>query len=93
VRPALAETRSFLIILVCTLLAVGAASFATASDGSPDAAAATTVGPAGSDSGPYLLEVGRPFPPLVLPAAADGRPLSLADFRGRKTILHVFASW
>ena len=92
-RPASADTRSFLVILVCTVLAVGAAALAPTSDGSSTAAAATSVGPAGSDTEPYLLEVGRPFPLLVLPAATDGRPLSLADFRGRKTILHVFASW
>jgi hypothetical protein len=47
-------------------------------------------------SGPPLpagLEVGQPFPEIALPSAEDGRPLSLARFRGMKTILHVFASW
>jgi len=39
------------------------------------------------------IEVGSPFPEIVLPAAEDGRPRSIADFRGRKVILHVFASW
>ncbi len=39
------------------------------------------------------LQQGEPFPDLVLPSLADGRPLSLADFRGRKVILQVFASW
>ena len=42
---------------------------------------------------PTLFEVGRPFPDLALPDFADGRPRSIADFRGRKIILHVFASW
>lgn len=36
---------------------------------------------------------GQPFPALVLPSAEDGRPVSLADFRGQKLLLHVFASW
>ncbi|MFQ5778513.1 MAG: TlpA family protein disulfide reductase [Terriglobia bacterium] len=36
---------------------------------------------------------GQLFPALVLPSAEDGRPLSLADFRGQKLLLHVFASW
>jgi len=36
---------------------------------------------------------GRPFPLLALPDLARGRPTSLADFRGRKLVLHVFASW
>ncbi len=42
---------------------------------------------------PPVIEVGRPFPALHLPDAADGRPRSIADFRGRKVLLHVFASW
>ena len=39
------------------------------------------------------LGVGQPFPELALPAIDDGRPLSVADFRGEKLVLHVFASW
>ena len=38
-------------------------------------------------------EVGDRFPDLELPALADGSPLSIRDFRGRKVVLHVFASW
>ena len=39
------------------------------------------------------FEVGQPFPAVALPALEDGRPASLADFRGKKLLLHVFASW
>ena len=39
------------------------------------------------------LEVGQPFPDLVLPALDDGRPLSIGDLRGKKVVLLVFASW
>jgi hypothetical protein len=39
------------------------------------------------------FKVGEPFPNLVLPSLTDGKPLSLARFRGRKVILHIFASW
>lgn len=39
------------------------------------------------------LEVGQLFPFLVLPDVVDGRPRSLADFRGRKVLLHIWASW
>ena len=39
------------------------------------------------------IEVGRPFPNLVLPSLEDGSPSSIARFRGQKTLLHVFASW
>ncbi len=51
------------------------------------AALSPTVG------GAARLQEGEPFPDLVLPSMTDGRPISLADFRGRKVILHVFASW
>lgn len=39
------------------------------------------------------FEIDQPFPALLFPALEDGRPTSLADFRGKKTVLHVFASW
>ena len=40
-----------------------------------------------------VLEAGDPFPELRLPSLDEGEPLSIADFRGRKVALHVFASW
>ena len=39
------------------------------------------------------LKEGQAFPPLVLPSLDEGKALSIADFRGRKIALHVFASW
>jgi len=39
------------------------------------------------------IEVGRPFPNLVLPSLGDRRPSSLVQYRGKKVLLHVFASW
>jgi len=39
------------------------------------------------------FEVGKPFPELTLPSLEDGSPTSIADFRGNKILLHVFASW
>ena len=39
------------------------------------------------------IEVGKPFPNLILPSLEDGRPASIVQFRGKKTLLHVFASW
>jgi hypothetical protein len=47
--------------------------------------------PSARPPGPF--EVGRPFPLLALPDAASGKARSIAEFRGRKIILHVFASW
>jgi len=40
-----------------------------------------------------LIEEGEPFPDLVLPSMDDGSPMSIADFRGKRVMLHVFASW
>lgn len=42
---------------------------------------------------PYGLNVGEPFPTLALPAASDGRPTSVARWRGKKLIVNIFASW
>ena len=47
----------------------------------------------GTRAEPPSLEVGQPFPDLALPSVSDGTPMSIADFRGRKVVLHVFASW
>ena len=38
------------------------------------------------------LRVNEPFPDLALPSL-DGKPRSISDFRGKKVVLHVFASW
>ena len=42
---------------------------------------------------PYGFNVGDVFPTRALPSAADGRPASVASFRGKKVIVNVFASW
>jgi hypothetical protein len=39
------------------------------------------------------LQVGQPFPVIALPAAKDGQPMSVADFRGQKLLLHLYAPW
>lgn len=39
------------------------------------------------------LEVGDFFPVRPFPALEDGAPRSVADFRGRRLLLQVFASW
>lgn len=39
------------------------------------------------------IEVGQPFPDLVLPRLEDGAPASISDFRGEKLVLHIWASW
>jgi hypothetical protein len=39
------------------------------------------------------FEVGQPFPLILLPSLKDGNPMSVADFRGKKLVLHIWASW
>ena len=64
--------------------------------------AASLVGPVGLAAPPPAvgpeplttgLDVGQLFPAIALPSLRDGRPTSIADFRGRKVVLQVFASW
>jgi hypothetical protein len=42
---------------------------------------------------PKGFNPGDAFPTIALPAAADGRPTSIAEFRGKKVIVNIFASW
>lgn len=39
------------------------------------------------------LNPGDLFPPIMLPSLRDRKPMSLAEFRGKKVLLHIFASW
>ena len=57
------------------------------------AALLPSAGTAQSPELPYGFHVGEPFPTLAFPALDDGEPTSIADFRGQRLILHVFASW
>jgi len=36
---------------------------------------------------------GQVFPTMVFPSLDGSRPGSVTDFRGKKLILHIFASW
>ena len=39
------------------------------------------------------IREGQPFPNLAWPSMEDGRAVSIANFRGKKTVLHIWASW
>jgi hypothetical protein len=54
------------------------------------AISAQTTLPKGSSA---AFQIGQPFPDIVLPSLKDGKPASLAQYRGQKLILHIFASW
>ena len=47
---------------------------------------------AAASSAAVEIRVGEPFPQIAMPTL-DGELRSIADFRGRKVVLHVFASW
>lgn len=40
-----------------------------------------------------FIAVDTPFPEIVLPDLNTGEPRSITEFRGKKVLLHVFASW
>ena len=42
---------------------------------------------------PPGFNVGDAFPTFALRSAADGRPVSVAEFRGKKLIVNIFATW
>ncbi len=39
------------------------------------------------------IEIDKPFPDIKLPRLDGGELASLDEYRGRKVLLHVFASW
>jgi hypothetical protein len=41
----------------------------------------------------YAPKVGEPHPEFTLPDIQTGKPVALADFRGKKVLLIQFASW
>lgn len=41
----------------------------------------------------YAPQVGSPHVAFTLPTIDDGRPVSLAQFHGKKVLLIQFASW
>lgn len=42
---------------------------------------------------PASVEVGQPFPIMLLPRIEDGLPDTIVNYRGQKLIMHIFASW
>ncbi len=47
----------------------------------------------GVTSGAQVFRVGEPAPVHTLPTVRDGAPSSIAQYRGKKVVLLVFASW
>jgi hypothetical protein len=59
-------------------------------------AALTACGPNTSEGGGAIdigMKPGQTFPLLGLPALDTGQPASIRALRGKKTLLHIFASW
>ena len=53
----------------------------------------TMAHPALAQRGLGEIKIGQPFPDLTFRSMEDGSPMSIADFRGKKVVLQVFASW
>ena len=56
-------------------------------------AALPATAPVAAQSRLGRIEVGRPFPEMRFAGLTGGDPTSLADFRGKRVLLLVFASW
>ena len=56
------------------------------------ALALTMVG-SGTPASAATPKVGERHPDFTLPGIADGKPVALSDFRGKKVLLIQFASW
>lgn len=54
---------------------------------------ATAVMAIGSPIASAQLAVGEPFPNTAFADAETGKLRSVADFRGKPLLLHVYASW
>ncbi len=54
---------------------------------------ATSVVPAYGQRVASRFQSGQPFPTIAFPSLEEGTPASIADYRGKKLLLHVFASW
>ncbi len=52
----------------------------------------TAVG-SGTDARAAAPNVGERHPDFTLPGIADGKPVALSDFHGKKVLLIQFASW
>jgi len=61
--------------------------------GQPDKAKPKTPPPTKVGAVTRTFVVGKPAPEFALPRLKDGKPMSLAQLRGKKTLLLVFASW
>jgi hypothetical protein len=57
------------------------------------AAAALLATAALAPAAGYRPAVGTRHPDFTLPSLETGKPVSLADFRGKKVLLVQFASW
>ena len=51
------------------------------------------LGLRGAPADAIAITVGEPFPVITLPSIDGSTPFSIQKFRGKKVILHIFASW
>ena len=51
------------------------------------------LGLEGAPADAIVTTVGEPFPVIAMPSIDGSTPFSIQKFRGKKVILHIFASW
>ena len=78
------------MVIIRSGLVLGAVWLALSSSGAP--LLGSTGGSTGQRPGSPFA-VGELFPDLAFPALEDGAPTRMSRFRGKKVMLHVFASW
>jgi len=97
----MALDRQFFRRGTCALVAAGivvlagfaAGSFLSAGGQVPSGASAADVEPSGDAPGDFAMhETPRPLPAIGF-EDAEGRSLTLADFRGKTVLLNIWATW
>lgn len=71
-----------LVIALCAVAVAGCGSSSSEPTAAPDAAPAETQPPPGRDPAPAIDGT-----------SVEGKPLALADYRGRAVLVNVWSSW
>jgi thiol-disulfide isomerase/thioredoxin len=92
-RPKITKRTALAVVTLIAVVALGvvAYKYTVRKPAEPPASAASSPAPA---SGLRLVPAKKPAPlPEVRFTDGEGRPLTLADFRGRMVLLNVWATW
>jgi len=79
--------------VVALAIPAGGAALPASIDGNAASLVPEEVATSSAQRRDSPFAVGDLFPDLAFPSLEDGTPTRLSDFRGKKVMLHVFASW